>query len=362
VAFLDLCHVEEPHWQNGGHPRFGVGYQDALDFNIVTTANLEKWMAARGADPARIRIMYTGVRPAAATPDAVARQRVRAQLGIATDVPLIVWGGRICEQKRPNVLAEIFREVRDAGTNFEAVLIGDGELRPALEALLSRYQLQKRVRMLGALAHDRWLEVLQAADILVMPSRYEGISVSVLEAMATGLVPVVAHVGGMAEIIGPSEGFLIEHGPNEIAEYRAVLCDLLLAPEKRAKMGKACRTLLESKYSWAGTIDFFEKVLDDAQAAMHGRSLEVTRSFGRELATQAIEQLRVADALTGQWGRAQHGATEVTYRVGAVVDAQLVRAALMVGRVRLVRRVLASRKFQGAAHFVYRLLRNRTFS
>ena len=49
VAFVDLCHVEEPHWLNGGHPRFAVGYQDMLDLNIVTTSHLRDWMKARGA-------------------------------------------------------------------------------------------------------------------------------------------------------------------------------------------------------------------------------------------------------------------------------------------------------------------------
>ena len=62
VAFVDMCHVEEPHWLNGGHPRFGVGYQDVPELNVLTNKHLAGWMEDRGADGGRIRVMYTGVR------------------------------------------------------------------------------------------------------------------------------------------------------------------------------------------------------------------------------------------------------------------------------------------------------------
>jgi glycosyltransferase involved in cell wall biosynthesis len=357
VALLDLCHVEEPHWQNGGHPRFGVGYQDALDLNIVTTAELAKWMSGRGANPDRIRVMYTGVRAPAPSGAAERRRDVRASLGIAPEAPLIIWAGRMCEQKRPDVLAEILREMRDSGLAFEAVLIGNGELRPLLESLLQRYRLQDRVRLLGSVAHERWLEILGASDILLMPSRYEGISVAVLEAMAAGVVPVVSRVGGQAEVIGTAHGFLVEHGPGEIAQYVNALRLLLTSPQERASRGLACRSLMETTYSWGATIDRFEQILSDAERLRDSRERRWTPALGLELATQAIEQKRVADALTGQWRQGHDGGADLTFRVTTVVDAQLVRAALGFGRVRFFRRVLASSKFQGLAHFAYRFLR-----
>ena len=76
VAFVDICHVEELHWLNGGHPRFGVGYQDVLDLNIVTTRHLSEWMQERGADESRIKVMYTGVRSAQASRTPEVRARV----------------------------------------------------------------------------------------------------------------------------------------------------------------------------------------------------------------------------------------------------------------------------------------------
>ena len=63
--------------------------------------------------------------------------------------------------------------------------------------------------MLGSVPHTRWLEILAASDIFLMPSKYEGISIALLEAMAAGVVPVVAKVGGQEEIVDPGAGVLI---------------------------------------------------------------------------------------------------------------------------------------------------------
>lgn len=174
VAFVDICHAEEPHWLNGGHPRFGVGYQDLLDLNIVTTGHLAKWMENRGADGERIRVMHTGVRVSqAGDPDEV-RKSVRSELNIPEDMPVIVFVGRICEQKRPALLADILRTARDQGLAFRAVIIGDGELKAQLKELLDQHHLADNVQMLGSVPHQRWLDILAASDIFLMPSQYEG--------------------------------------------------------------------------------------------------------------------------------------------------------------------------------------------
>ena len=83
VTFFDLCHVEEPHWLNGGHPRFGAGYQDALDLNLVTTAHLREWMVGRGAERQRISVCHSGIDAASYVDAGAIRTRVRAELDLA---------------------------------------------------------------------------------------------------------------------------------------------------------------------------------------------------------------------------------------------------------------------------------------
>lgn len=302
VAFVDMCHVEEPHWLNGGHPRFAVGYQDALDLNIVTTRHLAHWMRGRGADGERIRVMYSGIRSASVPLSADVRGQMRAELNIPAGVPVIVFAGRICEQKRPALLAEIFKAVHEHGSNFQALVIGDGELRSQFEKLLRKYQLTGKVHMLGSVAHQRWLDILVASDILLMPSQYEGISIALLEAMAAGVVPVVAKVGGQDEIVSSEAGMLIPHGANELQEYLDAICRLLSNSAELQQRSHQCQVLASSKLSWNAMIDGFLALMDEAhQLRLVQPRNPISPGLGRELATMALENKRLADAVEWLW-------------------------------------------------------------
>jgi len=302
VAFIDLSHVEELHWLNGGHPRFAVGYQDTLDLNIVTTRHLSEWMQGRGADKERIRVMYTGIRAHQAEPQDEVRGQIRAELGIAMDMPVIVFAGRLCEQKRPAMLATILGSLREQGSEFKAFVIGDGELRGQLESLLTQYGLNQQVYMLGSVPHQRWLKLLAASDILLMPSQYEGISIALLEAMAAGVVPVVAKVGGQSEIVSQDAGVLIQHSENELQDYLDALKPLIADRSKLHSMSAQCKELIATKFSWGGMIDNFLSILKEAhQLKVTRPQFPVSPGLGLELATLAMEYKRLCEAVDWLW-------------------------------------------------------------
>lgn len=348
VAFVDMCHVEEPHWLNGGHPRFGAGYQDALDLNIVTTQHLAEWMKARGADGTRIRVMYTGVRSAQATRPAEVRNQIRVELKIAQGVPVIVFAGRICEQKRPAMLAEILKAVRDNGQPFQALVIGDGELRGQFEDLLRQYHLTASVQMLGSVSHQRWLDILVASDILLMPSQYEGISIALLEAIAVGVVPVVAKVGGQEEIVGPDAGVLIPHGVNEVQEYVGAICRILSNSSELQQMSKQCKSLAVSKLSWEGMVDKFLTLLDLAHQfkVEHPRN-PISQSLGRELASLALENKRLTEAVDWLWNAKPHSAIASGALMTTSAEAQAVaRFAILLSQTWLGRTIIHNQLLQ----------------
>ena len=302
VAFLDMCHVEEPHWLNGGHPRFGVGYQDALDLNIVTTSHLADWMQGRGADRERIRVLYTGLQSRPVGDAAKARSNLREELQLPAVLPVIVFAGRICEQKRPALLAQILAAARDRGLEFRALVIGDGELKASFESLLLEYKLGDRVQMLGTVSHQRWLEVLSAADIFLMPSQYEGISIALLESLAAGVVPVVSRVGGQDEIVGSEAGFLIPHGSDELQAYVSALTQLMSDPGHLRAMSKQSKAISLSKLSWEGAIRNLQAIFDEAhQLRLSNPRPTIGLAMGRELATLALEYKRLGEAVDWLW-------------------------------------------------------------
>lgn len=357
VAFVDMCHVEEPHWLNGGHPRFGVGYQAMLDLNITTTKNLAEWMEGCGADGARIKVMYTGVRSAQSTIED--RHRVRTELGIPVDMPIIVFAGRICEQKRPAMLAEILKSVREQGLTFRALVIGDGELKHQFEKSLGEYQLSDLVQMLGSVAHQRWLEILAASDILLMPSKYEGISIALLEALAAGVVPVVAKVGGQNEIVSPVAGVLIPHSDTELQEYVEAIRRLLSDPSALQKMSNQCKAIATSKLSWEGMIDNFLAILDEAhQLRLNSPRNLIAPQVGRELATQALECKRLGDAVAWLWNtKPQNTATATAdseLLTNSVETQAVARLAIVLSQTWLGRKLIRNRFLQLIGRHVLR--------
>ena len=294
VSFVDMCHVEEPDWLNGGHPRFAVGYQDLLDLNIVTTKHLADWMVGRGADDARIKVMYSGVRTVNEAQLDETRNLIRTELNIPLDLPVIIFAGRICAQKRPALLAQILKALRDDGLTFQALILGDGDLRIEFESLLKKYKLTQNVIMFGTVPHKKWLNILAASDILLMPSQYEGISIALIEAMASGVVPVIAKVGGQDEIVSKEAGVMIDHGEDELNEYLDAIRKLLLNPIKLIEMSKSCKLNVMNNLSLDDMTDNFTKILDEAhQLKIKQPRNPISTGFGCELASQSIELERI---------------------------------------------------------------------
>jgi len=358
VAFVDMSHVEEPHWLNGGHPRFGVGYQDMLDLNITTTKHLATWMQSHGADGARIEVMYTGIRSAQSTIDD--KCRVRAELGITIDVPIIVFAGRLCEQKRPATLAEILKNLREQGVVFQALVIGEGELKHQLVKLLDEYQLTDRVQMLGSVPHQRWLEILAASDILLMPSKYEGISIALLEALATGVVPIVAKVGGQDEIVSAEAGILISHSNTELLEYVGAIRRLLSDPSVLQQMSNSCKAISISKLSWVGMIRRFLDILDEAhRLRLNSPRTSITPQLGRELATQALESKRLGEAVDWLWNVKSQNSTTDSEHLATSLEAQVAaRVAIILCQTWIGKKFIRNRLLRGVGRRIIQRLSN----
>ncbi len=126
--------------------------------------------------------------------DDMARRRARAELGVDGDAPVLAYLGALSAEKRP----ELGVEVAAAMTEARLVIAGDGPLRRAVENEADRLA-PHRVTLLGS--WDRPDQVLAAADILLVPSRTEGVPGALLEAAATGTPVVATDVGGVGEVI-----------------------------------------------------------------------------------------------------------------------------------------------------------------
>jgi glycosyltransferase involved in cell wall biosynthesis len=150
--------------------------------------------------------------------------------------PRIVSVGRLKAPKDFQTLARALSLLPQ--DSYEALIVGDGPDRPAIQRRLRQLALEERVHLVGA--RDDVPAVLAEADVFVLSSRSEGMPVSVIEAMAAGLPVVASHVGGMSELVEDGEtGFLVP--PEDPTALTRVLATLLEDQALRRRLGDAGR-------------------------------------------------------------------------------------------------------------------------
>jgi glycosyltransferase involved in cell wall biosynthesis len=166
------------------------------------------------------------------------RQRLRQTLGLPQDTRLAGFVGRLTWAKDHETLIRGFAQVHRRSADTALVLIGDGPLRPELEALAMDEGLAGRVFFLGD--RNDIHALLRGLDLFVMSSVTEGYSVALLEACASALPIVATRVGGNPEIVRDGvNGTLVSAG--DPAALAAAMTGLLADPARARAMGQAGR-------------------------------------------------------------------------------------------------------------------------
>ncbi len=112
------------------------------------------------------------------------RNELRAEMGLGKE-PVVIFVGRLDPQKNPIFLLEIFKELLTFWEDAKLLVVGDGILRPQMETFIVENGLQSGVAMLGTRGDVSRL--LQAADVFLLPSRFEGLGIVLVEAQAAGM-------------------------------------------------------------------------------------------------------------------------------------------------------------------------------
>ncbi len=180
------------------------------------------------------------VENAVETPAAHDREAARAELGIAPGALVAVCPARLVDQKRHDLLVEAWARLAP-----DAVLLvaGDGPNRAAIEDRVRRLGLETGVRLLGERSDVPRL--LAAADLLVLSTDWEGLPISILEAMAVGLPVVVSRVGGVVETLGNAVR-LVE--PGSVDALAEALSSLAADAGERAALGERARRLVADRF------------------------------------------------------------------------------------------------------------------
>lgn len=152
----------------------------------------------------------------------------------------IITIGRMTSVKNQALLIETFAAYHKRYPNSELIVLGDGPLREELVALTERLGCNECVRLPGVVSDVR--DRLVSSDVFVLTSLYEGLPMTILEAMACGLPVISTDVGGIRDIVGDN-GILIDTPDREA--FLTAFEKLGENPEERKRMGARSRTLSE---------------------------------------------------------------------------------------------------------------------
>jgi len=212
----------------------------------------------RGAAGARTEVIPSGVDTDVFAPRPPGRADARARLGLGAADVVIGTVGRLERRKGTAVLIEAAARLAKFGLpEVQVLVVGDGPLRDELSALAVRLGIPDRIHMLGDRSDVP--EVLAALDLFVLPSRTEGMSNALLEAMATALPVVATAVGGNPEVISTERtGVLIP--PDDSSALADAVRRLVTTPALAQRLGAAARRDVEDRYGARAMVRRLEAV------------------------------------------------------------------------------------------------------
>lgn len=176
-------------------------------------------------------------------------QAFRERIGVPEGAPLVGMVARLSREKGPDLFVQAASAVAGARPDVHLALVGDGPMRAELERQIEGLNLSGRFHLAGAAADTS--EIYPAFDVVCLPSRMEGIPLTLIEAMASARPVVATNVGGIPELVEMGEtGWLVAHGDMKAMSERVLW--LLDNAEQAAAMGRAGRQRVEEGFDVRG--------------------------------------------------------------------------------------------------------------
>lgn len=197
------------------------------------------------------------------------RQALRLQLGIAPDDRLILYAGRFSPEKGLDFLLKGFSTLQPCQA-VKLWLFGEGPERSKLASLIKELDLQAMVQLRDTT--DTISDMLQAADLFIMPSQFEGMSNALLEAMACGVPVIATDVPGNRELIEHgTTGLLVPFG--DTAGLGRAINNLLENPGLAGRLSENARKLIADRYSCADAVKRHSNVYASLASSKSGREV-----------------------------------------------------------------------------------------
>jgi len=263
IQVIDVIHYVDEGWDQIASTAEVASY---IDRRVALAESVRDRLLAAGTPASKILMARNGVDLERFQP---------SPLNVAGSVKQILFAARLEPRKQPLLLAEIARELsklRPQG-DFRFVIAGDGSQKEQFERRVHKLGLDAIFDFRGQV--DDLAPLFAACDILVHPSRSEGVPLVILEALASVRPVVASKIGSIPEVLDSSCGILVERF-DAAAEFAWAINSLLDQRELREKMGAAGRRKMETSHDIRKTLVAVRGLFEQSSAVDQGASVSVS--------------------------------------------------------------------------------------
>jgi glycosyltransferase involved in cell wall biosynthesis len=244
--------------------RYRVGLA-AVDAIIAVSGSVARSHIRAGVPEGLVTTVRNGIEDVAPR---LRREAVRAALGVPPSAPLVVGVGRMTRQKGWDLLLEAADTILGSGPETTLLIVGSGPLADVIDAEIETRGLSGRVRRRAA--WDDVPALLEAADVVALPSRFEGLPLVALEAMAVARPVVGTRVAGIDETVEDGvTGRLVP--PEDPAALADAIVEILEDAATARRYGTAGRRRYEDVFTAARMVAETEAVYDRVTSAVDAR-------------------------------------------------------------------------------------------
>jgi len=212
-------------------------------------------------------VIHNGIYPQGWRPTAASVRDARARYS-PEDAPVVVYFGRLEWEKGVHDLLAALPRVRRAFPGTRLVVAGQGRQAAALVAQSRKLRVRRSVDFAGHLPDRALKALLVAADVVVLPSRYEPFGIVALEAAAAGAPLVASTAGGLAELVVDGETGL-SVTPGDVDAIAGAVRTVLADPAAAARRARAAKARLAAEFSWQRIAEETVAVYESATVRDH---------------------------------------------------------------------------------------------
>lgn len=236
----------------------------SLDLYITVSEKDRQALLKAGLPEEQVELIYNAVD---ASLSAIRRdpEWLRQKFGLPPDSVICTAVGRLVPVKGYDVLINALQRIASQVTQLYCLIVGEGESKEELSAQIRAAGLENRIRLVGYYDRENAMSILKSSDLFVMPSRYEGTPIALLEAAALGRPILASNTGGIPELVQHEKhAFLVP--PGDPAALSQGLLKLTLDREYARILGQNAQQRIHQKFNLesqiSATWQAYQKALD----------------------------------------------------------------------------------------------------